>query len=434
MDDHGLQKHNTLLQKMTTARERKTSLQRERRRANKAKERKALWARGQKSKPESVHTLLQRQRRHATYQKERKTLWARQDRRNKKLLHNDPLKSPEEVAKQPALGKKVTATPTKEPLSKSPLPLEDQSTASFLSIDQPEHIVHESSLDDCSPSHDPSKSEKQPATPLKKVVSTSMKEPPEEQSSLSLSPSQQPPTVDDEKEPAAVPTEVLSTTILSPSHEEHPTSFFSNAEEQIIKEALYGSGNPSEVVTFCGRKTVQRCNLETLRPGVWLNDEVIHYYFKMLGDQAKHSSLHLPLSKRCHFFPSYFFTKLLNTGHADREVPGHPDVVVDGTYTYSNVQSWSKRVEGKDIFRLGKIIIPINIMYMHWCCAVVFMQEKVIKILDSLGPGTIQYAHAILQYLKDEHWAKKGTSLPDALDWRLVGTLPTNTPQQNNGK
>ena len=58
-----------------------------------------------------------------------------------------------------------------------------------------------------------------------------------------------------------------------------------------------------------------------------------------------------------------------------------------------------------DIFRLDKLLIPINIESLHWFLAVVFMQEKKVVIYDSLPveDGREDYLTDILQYLKDEH-------------------------------
>jgi sentrin-specific protease 1 len=131
-----------------------------------------------------------------------------------------------------------------------------------------------------------------------------------------------------------------------------------------------------------------------------------------------------PSRKRSHFFKSFFLTKLLNEGHSDP--------AMEGKYEYRNVRRWSKKVPGKDIFKLDKIFFPINQGQMHWLCGVVFIQKKKIKIYDSMGSGGRHYLESVFQYLQDEHMDKNKCPLPDIDEWELVGTT-RDTPQQRNG-
>jgi sentrin-specific protease 1 len=196
-------------------------------------------------------------------------------------------------------------------------------------------------------------------------------------------------------------------------------------EQQIVKEAMYGMGPSNQVIAKSGADSVQRGSIQTLQPGQWLNDEVIHYFYEMLTKRDEEMCHNDSSRKRCHFFKSFFITKLLNEGNSN------PDL--DGKYEYNNVKRWSKKVPGKDIFNLDKIIFPINEGRMHWLCAVAFMQEKRIQLYDSMGSNGMHYLQSLLQYIKDEHQAKKGTPLLDAHEWRLV-PCESATPRQRNGK
>jgi sentrin-specific protease 1 len=89
-------------------------------------------------------------------------------------------------------------------------------------------------------------------------------------------------------------------------------------------------------------------------------------------------------------------------------------------------------VAGKDIFKLDKIIFPINQGSMHWVCAVIYIQEKRIQFYDSMGDDGMMYLEALFQYVKDEHQDKKGSPLPDQDQWRLVACT-RDTPRQLNG-
>ena len=74
----------------------------------------------------------------------------------------------------------------------------------------------------------------------------------------------------------------------------------------------------------------------------------------------------------------------------------------------------------------------VNVSGMHWTVAVVHMSEKRIQFYDSMSGSGDRYLEGLMQYLKDEHMAKKGCPLPDADEWELVESAP-DTPQQRNG-
>lgn len=195
-------------------------------------------------------------------------------------------------------------------------------------------------------------------------------------------------------------------------------------EQAIVNDAMYGEGPSGEILSQVETDSVQRQSMHRLQPGQWLNDEVIHYFFVMLTKRDEEMCRLDPSRKRNHFFKSFFITKLLNEGNAD--------VSKDGQYEYGNVKRWSKKIPGKDIFKLDKIFFPINQGRMHWMCAVIYMKERQIKMYDSMGGSGMHYLKSLFQYLQDEHMDKKGTPLPDKDQWELVGYQP-GTPCQKNG-
>lgn len=114
---------------------------------------------------------------------------------------------------------------------------------------------------------------------------------------------------------------------------------FSAEERKMVQDVLNTIGPESEILYKDGTDTVQRGSIQTLRPGQWLNDEVVHYFFVMLAKRDEEMCRQNPSRKRSHFFKSFFFTTLLNEGHANP--------AIDGTYEYRNVKRWSKKVPGK---------------------------------------------------------------------------------------
>ena len=198
-----------------------------------------------------------------------------------------------------------------------------------------------------------------------------------------------------------------------------------DSEREAVKTAMFGIGPADEVIAVSGTDSVQRGSIQTLQPGSWLNDEVIHYFYEMLKKRDEEMCKQDPSRKRSHFFKSFFMTKLLNEGNSNP--------ALDGKYDYGNVKRWSKQVPGKDLFKLDKIFFPINENRMHWVCAVAFMSEKRIQMYDSMGTDGMNYVESIFQYIQDEHKAKKGSPLPDADKWKLV-PCQDDTPRQRNGK
>ncbi len=197
----------------------------------------------------------------------------------------------------------------------------------------------------------------------------------------------------------------------------------SNDERERVVGVMNGRKPPHSILAQCDADSVQQQSMWTLQPGQWVNDEVIHYFLRMLSKRDEELCSKSPGRKRCHFFKSFFVTKLLNEGHAS----------LDGQYDYRNVKRWSKQVPGKDIFQLDKVFFPINQGQMHWLCACAFITEKRIEVYDSMGSSGQKYLNCIFQYLQDDYKDKKGTPMPDVDDWDLV-PCRDGTPQQRNGK
>ena len=196
-------------------------------------------------------------------------------------------------------------------------------------------------------------------------------------------------------------------------------------EQEVVRTAMYGIGPGDEVLARAGSDFVQRSSIQTLQPGQWLNDEVIHHFYLMLSKRDEEMCQNDPSRKRSHFFKSFFITKLLNEGHSNP--------AMDGKYEYRNVRRWSKKVPGKDIFKLDKVFFPINQGGMHWLCGVADITNRRVQIYDSMGSSGTLYLESIFQYFQDEHKDKKGSPLPDADKWELI-TCESDTPRQRNGE
>jgi hypothetical protein len=111
-------------------------------------------------------------------------------------------------------------------------------------------------------------------------------------------------------------------------------------------------GPPTEVIAQVGLDSIQRESIQRLQPGQWLNDEVISYFLVMLALRDEEMCREDPSRKRCHFFKSFFMTKLLNEGHTN------PDL--DGKYEYGNVKRWSKKVPGTCFVVFARVLGAIG--------------------------------------------------------------------------
>lgn len=168
-----------------------------------------------------------------------------------------------------------------------------------------------------------------------------------------------------------------------------------------------------EVVILKYKIDMTYSKIQVLKPGAWLNDEVINFYMSMLQERDSQLSAGVGGRRTSHYFNSFFMSKLLERDQ----------------YTYSNVRRWSKTF---DVFSKDKIFIPVNIHNTHWTMAVVFIVKKEVHYYDSMSGSGRKYLLALQQWLKDEAKDKKGVEDLDTSDWKLLDREP-GVPQQSNG-
>ena len=196
-------------------------------------------------------------------------------------------------------------------------------------------------------------------------------------------------------------------------------------ERNVVAGATEGIGPPAEIVASQDADSVQRGSMQSLRPGQWLNDEVINYFLKnCLARRDEMLCAREPGRRRSHFFNSFFVQTMFDEKNNDPRLRGR--------YNYKNVRRWSKKVPGKDIFKLKYIFCPINLDNSHWTLAVIFMEDKRIQYYDSMGGTDRAKLEGLLEYVKDEYRAKNGKDM-DTSEWELV-SCRRDTPRQRNGE
>ncbi|XP_059450439.1 ubiquitin-like-specific protease ESD4 isoform X2 [Corylus avellana] len=107
--------------------------------------------------------------------------------------------------------------------------------------------------------------------------------------------------------------------------------------------------------------------LQCLRPGAWLNDEVINVYLELLKERENREPQKF---LKCHFFNTFFYKKLISGKNG---------------YDYKSVKRWtSQRKLGYSLIECDKIFVPIH-KEIHWCLAVINKKDEKFQYLDSLG-------------------------------------------------
>jgi len=120
--------------------------------------------------------------------------------------------------------------------------------------------------------------------------------------------------------------------------------------------------------------------------GGWLFDESVNAYMWMLQQRDKELCLADSSRGPTHFFNSFFFEKMFESGE----------------YKYASVRRWAKKVQGGNVFKLERLAVPVNIGNSHWCLIVAFIREKRIQYFDSMGGSGLKYCNGLKQYLADE--------------------------------
>ncbi|KAG5559896.1 hypothetical protein RHGRI_003255 [Rhododendron griersonianum] len=151
--------------------------------------------------------------------------------------------------------------------------------------------------------------------------------------------------------------------------------------------------------------------LKCLRPGAWLNDEVINVYLELLKEREKREPKKF---LQCHFFNTFFYKK----------VGGR------NGYDFRSVKRWtSQRKLGYCLLECDKIFVPIH-KESHWCLAVINKKDEKFQYLDSLKGIDTQVLKVLARYFVDEVKDKSGKDI-DVRSWKQENV--EDLPEQKNG-
>ncbi|CAN4104723.1 unnamed protein product [Withania somnifera] len=152
--------------------------------------------------------------------------------------------------------------------------------------------------------------------------------------------------------------------------------------------------------------------LQCLRPGQWLNDEVINVYLELLKEREKREPQKF---LKCHFFSTFFYKKLISGKEG---------------YSYHSVRRWtSQRKLGYCLLECDKIFVPIH-KEIHWCLAVINKKDKKFQYLDSLRGRDNNVLKVLARYFVDEVKDKSEKHI-DVSSWKQE--FVEDLPEQKNG-
>ncbi|KAF5100412.1 hypothetical protein D0Z00_001271 [Geotrichum galactomycetum] len=175
-------------------------------------------------------------------------------------------------------------------------------------------------------------------------------------------------------------------------------------------DGLWARRDYSTAVVDAFRITITVYDLQTLRPGHWINDNIVDFYFNLIQQRSVRSS---GVLAKTVVFSTHFFSTLQKSG-------------------FKGVAKWAER-RGIDVTKPDFILVPINRHNIHWCLAVINNRDLRFELYDSMnGAGAIT-----LELLRD-YMRKQTLATYPYSDLRQLGydrydlcaTLPC--PQQQN--
>lgn len=175
-------------------------------------------------------------------------------------------------------------------------------------------------------------------------------------------------------------------------------------------DGLWARRDYSTAIVNAFRITITVYDIQTLRPGHWINDNIVDFYFNLIQQRSVQSNGVLPKTV---VFSTHFFSSLQKSG-------------------YKGVAKWAER-RGVDVTKPDFILVPINRYNIHWCLAVINNRDLRFELYDSMnGAGAVT-----LELLRD-YMRKQTLATYPYSDLRQLGydrydlcpTLPC--PQQRN--
>lgn len=198
-----------------------------------------------------------------------------------------------------------------------------------------------------------------------------------------------------------------------PDPREETLAPLTDEEEAEVSQALAYSKRRKLLVTHTDSNIeITGEVLQCLRPGAWLNDEVINLYLELLKEREKREPKKF---LKCHFFNTFFYKKLISG---------------KGGYDFKSVRRWTtQRKIGYGLIECDKIFVPIH-KEIHWCLAIINKREQKFQYLDSLKGRDTKVLQVLAKYYVDEVKDKSAKDI-DVESWKFE--YVSDLPAQENG-
>ena len=212
-----------------------------------------------------------------------------------------------------------------------------------------------------------------------------------------------------------------------------PTSL-SAAQVRIVRYELFDRPDHTTVRVEAFKKKLTTKHLWCLRPGTWLNDEIVNFCMDLINARDK---------KFARRFARQIADDLAVTG-TNTIIPRRRKVLCMESFFFSllftdcgdRVRSWANAAGVQDIFTLQTMIVPINTTNTHWQFIQIDFREKQILYRDSLShqgqdPSerfSNSYTTLVRAYLEETHITNHGEQLPS--EW---AEIHAKSPEQRDG-
>ncbi|KAG0144488.1 hypothetical protein CROQUDRAFT_659921 [Cronartium quercuum f. sp. fusiforme G11] len=190
-------------------------------------------------------------------------------------------------------------------------------------------------------------------------------------------------------------------TIPSPRPRKWPTRLTPEQSQQLVRALRSGT-----IADLPGASCTKN-DLARLKPGKWLNDDLINFYGVMIGLRSANRTLDESPFLDIHCFSSFFMDRFESGGH-------------------QAVHRWTKKV---DLFAKDIVLIPVNVDNAHWICVAINIRKKRFEVYDSLGARHESILNNLRAYLATEHLQRKKFEL-DLAKW--INYDHPNVPTQKN--
>ena len=151
-------------------------------------------------------------------------------------------------------------------------------------------------------------------------------------------------------------------------------------EVEAVKNA-WKDAKDDEVMGRLSRDHVDGRSLRMLQLDCWLNDRIINFYMALLNERNK-ILYNWTKSLRSYFFDSFFLVNLVDS---------------EGNFTFKKVRDSTSKI---NIFKAEKLFFPV-FEQNHWMLIVVYMVEKKIQFLNSMGTTFLEKGNHSMDLLLD---------------------------------